>query len=163
MHNPVPTLTRALDALTNLLAKAQSHCAERGISDEVLTGFRLFPDMFPLSRQVQLTCDFSVRCATRLSGSEVPSFPDVEVTFAELKDRIARARAAISDLPDSAFEGAETRTITLKTRSGERSMPGAEYLSGFVLPQVYFHLTTAYNILRHNGVALGKPDYMGAS
>ena len=158
----IPPLDRSLAALAALLAKAEAHCTERKLDPATLIQFRLFPDMFPLARQVQLTCDFAARCAARLSGAEVPSFPDTETTFAELQARVATARAYLATCPADAFKDADAREITLKMRSGDLTMNGTAYRASFAMPQFYFHMTTAYNILRHNGVAVGKMDFMGA-
>jgi hypothetical protein len=162
MQSPVPALTRSLDALAAILAKAEAHCAAANIDPAALLNFRLFPDMLPFTRQVQLTCDFAVRFCARLAGAELPSFPDTETSFAELGARIAAARAHVAGYADSAFAGAETRDIIIKTRRGDLQLTGAVFAASYALPQVYFHMTTAYNILRHNGVVLGKMDFMGA-
>lgn len=162
MHSPVPALARALTALSNILTKAEAHAEARKIEPAALLQFRLFPDMLDFTRQVQLTCDFCVRAAARLSGGDVPSFPDVETSFAALQTRIATAQTYLQGVNTAAFEGAEGREIVLAQRSGEMRMNGQDYYSLYSLPQVYFHLTTAYDILRHNGVEVGKRDYMGA-
>ncbi len=159
----VPPLTRMLTALGTILAKADAHCTARKIDPAALLTARLFPDMFPLTRQVQLTCDFSARATARLSNTEVPSFPDTETTFAELAARISRARDCVTGVDAAAFDGAELRMVTIKLRGQDMQMTGLEYLTIYLLPQVYFHATTAYNILRHNGVELGKGDYMGVT
>ena len=161
MHTPVPALSRILLALSNVLTKADAHCTAHKIDPTVLLTFRLFPDMLPFTRQVQLTCDFSARSVARLSGSDVPSFPDVETTFAELQTRIATAKAYVEGFGAGQFDGAEAREIVLPMRGSEMKMSGADYYTLYSLPQVYFHATTAYNILRHNGVEIGKRDYMG--
>lgn len=160
-HHAIPPMDRALGALSGVLAKAQAHCDDRKVAPEALLAFRLYPDMFPFTRQVQLTCDFAARGAARLAGAEPRAFADTETDFAGLRDRAAAARAYIADFPTAAFEGAEARTVTFRIRSGEVSMTGLDYLRHFVLPQVYFHAATAYAILRHNGVAVGKADYLG--
>jgi uncharacterized protein len=118
--------------------------------------------MLPFTRQVQLTCDFCARSVARLSGSDVPSFPDVETTFAELQTRIATAKTYVESFSPAQFDGSEAREIILQMRGTEVKMSGADYYTLYSLPQVYFHATTAYNILRHNGVEIGKRDYMGA-
>lgn len=158
----IPVYTHFLTALSGLLAKAEAHCSAHNIKPEALLGFRLFPDMFPLTKQVQLACDFATRGADRLTGSEPKSFADTETTFAELQARLAAAQAHLATFKPAQFEGAEGRTITMKMRQGEMSMPGEAFLNNYSMPQFFFHLTTAYNILRHNGVAVGKRDYMGA-
>jgi uncharacterized protein len=156
-------MDRSLAALSNILAKAEAHCEAKGIKPEALLDFRLFPDMFPFTRQVQLTCDFAARAAARLAGAEPKGFPDTETTFAELQARIAAARDYMASFPAEAHDGAATRPVTIKMRGQDVTMPGLEYLTLYSLPQVYFHATTAYNILRHNGVEIGKRDFMGAS
>jgi uncharacterized protein len=158
----IPPLTRTLGALSGILTKAEAHCEARKIDPQALLAFRLFPDMFPFTRQVQLACDFAVRIPPRLCGDDLPSYPDTETSFAELQARVARARADVAGYGPERFEGAADRAITIKTRMAELQMTGLQFLTQYALPQVHFHATTAYNILRHNGVDLGKRDYMGA-
>lgn len=153
---------RFLGALSAVLSKAEAHCTAKGIKPEALLNFRLFPDMLPFTRQVQLTCDFAARATARLAGDDPASFPDTETTFAELQARIAAARAYVAGFGPERLAGAAARPVTLRIRGEERTMTGAEFLSFFSLPQFYFHMTTAYDILRHNGVELGKRDFMGA-
>lgn len=159
----IPVFSQFLTALDKILAKAEAHCEANKIAPEALLEFRLFPDMFPLRRQVQLACDFATRSADRLAGVELRSFPDTEASFAELRARLAAVQAHLAGYSADQFTEAAPRPITVKLRSGDVTMDGARYLSSFALPQFYFHLTTAYNILRHNGVVLGKRDYMGAA
>lgn len=164
MHTQiVPPMDRTLGALSKILTKAEAHCEARGIKPDALLTFRLFPDMFPFTRQVQLTCDFAARAAARLAGAEPKGFPDTEVSFAELQARIAAARAYAASFPASAYEDAATRDVTIKMRGQDVTMPGLQYLTLYSLPQVYFHATTAYNILRHNGIEVGKADFMGVA
>jgi len=158
----IPPSIRMLGALSNILGKAEAHCAAHKIDPQVLLAYRLYPDMLNFTRQVQLACDFSARLASRLAGDDVPSFPDVETSFAELQARIAAVQAHLGSFDPDRFADAATRTITLKLRSGEMVLPGLQFLTLYALPQVYFHATTAYNILRHNGVVLGKADFMAA-
>lgn len=158
----IPPMDRTLGALSGILTKADAHVTAKGIKPEALLTFRLFPDMFPLTRQVQLACDFGARAAARLAGAEPMGFPDTEATFAELQARISAARAYMATFPASAYDGADTRTVTIKMRGQDVSMPGLAYLTMYSQPQFHFHATTAYNILRHNGVEVGKADYMGA-
>jgi uncharacterized protein len=158
----VPPLTRSLTALGSILDKAEGHFQEQGWDSSVMIGYRLYPDMLPFARQVQLTCDFAARMAARLCGHEPQSFPDVENTLSELITRVQTAKAYIAGFKPEAFEGAETRQIVIKLRGGERSFSGLDYAMSFALPQFYFHMATAYDILRHNGVPLGKADFMGA-
>lgn len=158
----IPPLTRSLTALGAILAKADAHCAAQKIDPAALTTFRLFPDMLPFTKQVQLACDFACRTPARLTGADVPSHPDTETTLEELKLRVATALAYVGTFTEAAFAGADSREITLKMRHGELQFTGQVFLSEFALPNFYFHATTAYNILRHNGVVLGKADFMGA-
>ncbi len=158
----IPPMDRTLGALSGILAKADAHCAAKTIKPEALLTFRLFPDMLPFTRQVQLACDFAARAAARLAGAEPQNFPDTETTFAELQARITAARAYMATFAASAYDGAETRPVTIKMRGQDVTMPGMAYLTLYSLPQFHFHATTAYNILRHNGVEIGKADYMGA-
>lgn len=159
----IPPMDRTLGALSAILAKAEAHCDAKAIKPEALLTFRLFPDMFPFIRQVQLTCDFAARAAARLAGAEPKGFPDTEVTFADLQARIAAARAYMAEFPASAYAAAGTRQVTIKMRGEDVTMPGAQYLTMYSLPQFHFHAVTAYNILRHNGVEVGKRDFMGAA
>lgn len=158
----VPPMDRTLGALSAILAKAEAHCVSENIPPEALLTFRLFPDMFPLTRQVQLACDFAARAAARLAGEEPRSFPDTETTFEGLQARISATRAYMAEFPASAHEGAENRPITIKMRGNDVTMPGLNYLTMYSVPQFHFHCATSYNILRHNGVKIGKRDYMGA-
>jgi hypothetical protein len=158
----VPPMDRSLAALSAILAKAEAHCEARGIQPDALLTFRLFPDMFPFTRQVQLTCDFAARAAARLAGAEPKGFPDTETTFAELRARIAATRDYMSSFPAQSHDGAATRPVTIRMRGQDVTMTGLDYLTLYALPQVYFHAATAYDILRHNGVELGKRDFMGA-
>lgn len=157
------TFDRFLAALSAILTKAETHCEARSISPDALLQFRLFPDMFPFTAQVQLACDFAARASARLAGDTPRSFADTEATFAELQARIRAARDYIHGFGPERFAGAETRVITFPSGGREMQLSGADYLSLYALPQFHFHMTTAYNILRHNGVQIGKADYMGVS
>jgi len=159
----VPVYIHFLKALSGVLAKAEAHCEAQKITPEALSGARLFPDMLPFTRQVQLTTDFAARCTDRLAGREPRSFPDTETSFAELRARIAAVIAHLEGFTPQDFDGAEAREIVVKTRAGELRMPGAAFLETYSKPQFFFHMTTAYDLLRHNGVALGKRDFMGAA
>lgn len=152
-----------LAGLAKFLAKAQAHCAGRKIDPAAMLGMRLFPDMFTLARQVQLTTDFAKGPAARLAGMEVPSYPDVETTFEQLQERIARTIAFLDSIPAAAFEGAEARMIEIKVGGQPMSFRGDDYLVNFATPNFYFHLVTAYALLRHGGVEIGKRDFMGAA
>lgn len=162
-HRSVAVYDRFLGALSKILTKAEAHCEAKSIKPEAMLTFRLFPDMFPFVRQVQLTCDFAARGAARLAGQEPKSFPDTEVSFADLQARIQAARGYIAGFDAGLYDGAGARTILLKMRGNEVQMTGEDFLNLYSMPQFHFHLTTAYNILRHNGVEVGKGDYMGAA
>ena len=160
-HIILPML-RGLDALSAILAKAKSHCESQGIDQAALLNARLFPDMLPFTRQVQLVADFTRRGPDRLCGRTTESVPDTETSFAELRARLASARAYNASFTPADFEGAATREVILPLRSGERLMSGIDFLTGIVLPNFYFHMATAYDLLRHNGVVIGKADFLGA-
>jgi hypothetical protein len=158
----VPVFRQMLGGLDGVLAKAETHAADRKIDANALLQARLFPDMFPLARQVQIACDFAKSVPARLSGVEVPAYDDTEQTFAELRARIARTLAFIDGLDAAQFVGSEDREIVLRPGTPkERKIGGHAYLMAYGLPQFFFHVTTAYDLLRHNGVELGKKDYMG--
>lgn len=158
----VPALLRTLTNLRHLLEKAAAHAEAKKIDSAVFVSSRLYPDMFPLSSQVQIACDNSKGCVARLTGVEAPKFEDKETTLAELIARIDKTLAFVQSVAPASFEGSEARAIELKTPRGSLHFKGWDYLRVFVLPNVYFHVVTAYNILRHNGVELGKFDYLGA-
>jgi uncharacterized protein len=159
----VPVFSQMLTALSAVLKKAENHVAEKNIDPNALLQARLFPDMFPLVRQVQIATDFSKGVTSRLAGADVPSWPDTEVTFADLQALIAKALAHIGSFDAAQFEGSENKEIVLRPGTPkEKKLVGSAYLHHYGLPQFYFHVTTAYAILRHNGVDIGKRDYMGA-
>jgi uncharacterized protein len=158
----VPTATRMLGNLSAILDKGAAFAEKKQVEQTVLTSARLAPDMFTLARQVQIACDITKGGAARLSGTDVPKHEDTETTFAELKARIDKTLAFIKSVPADKFKGSEEREITLQTRRGDLKFNGLSYLRDFVLPNMYFHITTTYDILRHNGVELGKSDYIGA-
>lgn len=158
----VPVLTRALGNLDALLTKGEEHAAAQGLDLSELTTARLAPDMFPLTGQVQSASDSAKFAVARLTGTEAPSFADTETTFDELHQRIANTLAFIASVDPAAFEGSETRAIVTRSRRGERHFVGQSYLLTFALPNFFFHITTAYDILRHKGVPVGKSDYLGA-
>ena len=159
----VPVLARALRNLAAVLRKGEAHAAARNIDRAVLLGYRLAPDMFPLTRQVQIASDTAKGCIARLAGVDVPSYPDDETTFAQLLARIDRTIAFIEGFEPAQVDGSEQKPVTLKMRTGEINFQGLTYLFEFVLPNVYFHSTTTYAILRHCGVELGKRDFLGAT
>lgn len=150
-----------LKALSAILKKAEAHCEARKIDPNAILQARLFPDMFPFTRQVQLVSDFAKGMGARLAGIAVPSYADEEKTFAELQTRIAKTIEFLGTLKNEQFTDAARRTVTIKVGGHDMSFAGAQYLSGYAMPNFYFHLTTAYNILRHNGIELGKKDFMG--
>jgi hypothetical protein len=156
-----PRFANTLGNLAVVLDKAQAHCEARKIDPLILTGFRLYPDMFPFSRQVQIACDTAKGATARLAGVEIPKHEDTERTFPELKARIAKTLDFLQSVKAERVEGSEEKEIVLQMRSGERRYGALQYLLGHALPNFYFHVTTAYNILRHNGVELGKQDYLG--
>jgi hypothetical protein len=158
----VPPSIRALTSQVAILERDVAHCEARKIDPSVLVGARLFPDMFPLSRQVQIATDVAKGGAARLAGQAPPAYEDTESTFAELIARVHKTIAYLKTFSPEQLDGTEDKVITLKMRNGERQFHGMAYVQSFVLPNVYFHVTTAYNILRHNGVEIGKQDFLGA-
>ena len=157
----VPVFIHALNNLAAILEKGRTHAEAKKIDASVLPNLRLFVDMFPLSRQVQIASDIARGGAARLAGLEMPAYEDSEKTVPELIERLRKTVAFLQTLKPEQFEGGEDKTVTWQTRSGSKSMQGLPYLNKHVLPNVYFHVTTAYNILRHNGVELGKKDFLG--
>jgi hypothetical protein len=157
----VPVFAQYLDALAAVLRKAEDHATAKKIAPEVLLGLRLAPDMLPLSRQVQIACDFAKNTSGRLAGAETPKFADEEKTFAELHERIAKTKAFAAGLPEADFAEAASRKVTFPIAGKTFEMDGADYLHTFAMPNFFFHMTTAYGILRANGVDLGKRDFMG--
>jgi hypothetical protein len=157
-----PRFANTLRNLSAILDKAQAYAEAKKLDPAALTQARLFPDMFPLVRQVQIACDTAKGAVARLAGLEVPKHEDTEQTFAELKARIAKTLDFVESAKPAQLDGAEEKEITLKMRSGDVKYKGLQYLLGHAYPNFYFHVTTAYNILRHNGVEVGKKDYIGA-
>jgi hypothetical protein len=157
----IPTFVRGLQNLSAILAKAEAYATAKKIEPSVLVNARLAPDMFPLSRQVQIASDGVKGCAARLAGIEVPSFPDTESTFSELQERIAKTIKFIQGVKPAQIDGSEDRTVTLKMGGQEKNFQGQPYLLDFVIPNFYFHITAAYAILRHNGLDIGKKDFLG--
>ena len=162
MHQAsAPRFANTLRNLSVILDKAQAHCEAKKIEPAALTQARLFPDMFSFTRQVQIACDTAKGAVARLAGVEVPKHEDTEQTFAELKARIAKTVDFVQSIGAAKIDGSEGREVVLKMRSGEVKFTGLQYLMGHALPNFYFHVTTAYNILRHNGVEIGKRDFIG--
>ena len=158
----IPVFIRGLDVLVSLIAKAETHAEEKGLGDTDITSTRLIEDMLPFTGQIQRASDTSKLSAVRLSGVEAPSFDDTETTFAELRERLTKTLAYLKSVDQSTLEGSETREVTLKQRAGEITFSGSDYLFLFGLPNFYFHVVTAYDILRQLGAPVGKLDYLGA-
>ena len=156
-----PRLANMLRNLDAILTRAQAHATAKKIDPAVLLAARLFPDMLPFVKQVQIATDHAKGCVARLAGIEVPKFEDNEQSFEELRARIAKIIAFVESVPAAQIDGSEEREISLKAGGKEMSFKGLPYLLGYALPNFYFHLVTAYNILRHNGVEIGKRDYIG--
>jgi hypothetical protein len=157
----VPVFRQMLGSLSAILDKAESHAAARKIEPKVLLQARLYPDMFPVARQVQIAADFAKGACARLAGVEVPRYEDTEQTFGELKERIEKTLAFIDGLPREAIGSSQERDISITVAGNAREFKGQPYLLHYVLPNFYFHTTTAYAILRHNGVEIGKRDFIG--
>ena len=159
----VPVLKQMLSALSDVLKKAEDHAAAKNIDPNAYLGARLFPDMFPLTRQVQIATDFAKGITSRLAGAEVPSWENTEVTFADLQALIAKTLAHVGSFTPEQFEQSEAREIVLRPGTPkEKKLSGSAYLLHYGLPQFFFHVTTSYAILRHNGIEVGKRDYMGS-
>jgi hypothetical protein len=158
----VPVFKQQLGGLDGLLEKAEAHAAARKIDPAVLLQARLFPDMYPFTKQVQIAADFAKGAPARLAGIEVPSYEDNEQTFADLRARIAKTLAFIDTIKPEQIDGSEDREIVVFPGTPrEMKFPGQTYLLHFALPNFYFHVTTAYALLRHNGLELGKRDFIG--
>ena len=166
MTVPISTLIKdagnqTLGALGGILKKGAEHAAAMKIPEEVLLNYRLFPDMFPLTRQVQIATDTLTRGAARLAGTDLPAFPDIETSFAQLVERTQKANAYVQAASAEAMDARCHTVVNIPVGGGqEMPMTCAAYLQSFVFPNLYFHAATTYNILRHNGVALGKRDYL---
>lgn len=158
----IPMLTRGLTNLSALLDKAAAHAAAKKFDSAVLAQSRLFPDMLPLVRQVQIACDTAKGGAGRLAGVEVPKHEDTEATFADLKARVAKTLDFVKSIGAAQMKDAENRHIEIKFTNGSWKFTGIAYLSDFVLPNFYFHISIAYALLRKAGVEIGKSDYLGA-
>lgn len=158
----VPALLQILGSMSTILDKAAQHCTERKIEPSAILSFRLSPDMFPFTRQIQIMTDQAKGCMARLAGVEVPAYSDTEASFEELKARIAKTVAFVKSFQPGQIEGSETREVVLKVGGNDMKFTGSQYLVNFVLPNFYFHATTAYDILRHCGLQIGKRDFLGA-
>lgn len=157
----IPVFTRMLGNLSKLLDKAAADAEARKFEPSILLESRLYPDMFPLVKQVQLACDFAKGAAARLAGVPVPAFPDEERTIVELKERIAKVITFVDSVPKADVDAGVDRDVTIKMRDHSVEMKGLDYLNRMAMPNFYFHVATAYAILRHNGVAVGKRDFVG--
>lgn len=157
----VPRFVNILGNLAGILDKAQAHADAKKLDPVALTSYRLFPDMLPMTKQVQIACDAAKGAAARLAGIEIPSFEDNETTLADLKARIAKTLAFLQTVTPAQIDGSEDKVIVIKRGDKETRYSGMQYPLGHALPNFYFHVTTTYNILRHNGVELGKRDYLG--
>ena len=153
-------LKRVLNNLAHILTKGEEYADTKKIEHAVLLNARLFPDMYPIIRQVQIATDMSKGAAARLAGLEVPKYEDDEMTFADLQARISKTLAFINSVTPEQLVGSATRDITITVRKVDLHFSGQDYLLKWVMPNVYFHATTTYNILRHNGCELGKPDFL---
>ena len=157
----VPAFVQILTALSTILKKAAAHAEAKKIDPSVFINARIAPDMFPLSRQVQIATDHAKGAAARLAGVDVPSFADTETTFDELQARIAKTLDFVKGIKQSQYDGGFDRDVTLTIAGQKMTWKGGVYLHQFALPNFYFHVTAAYAILRHNGVEIGKRDFLG--
>jgi hypothetical protein len=160
----VPAFLQILGSLSGILSKAETHCAAKNIKPEVLLSARLYPDMLPLSKQIQLACDFSSKGCARLAHVDVPSTPDTETTFEELRQRLAKTSDYLKKFTPAQFEGADQREVTFPAGPDKTlTLKGQEFLNRVAFPNFYFHAATAHGILRHNGVEIGKRDFLGVA
>jgi hypothetical protein len=157
----VPALKHMLNNLAAILKKSAEHAASKKIDPSVFVNARLFPDMLPLFKQIQIATDQAKGCAARLAGVDIPKFEDTESTFDELQARIAKTIAFLGGFKADQIDGSEAREIAFQLHETKLEFTGQQYLLSWVLPNFYFHVTTAYNILRHNGVDIGKRDFLG--
>ena len=162
-QSSVPVLMRSLTNLVNILKKGAAHADAKGIEPTVLVSARLYPDMFPLSKQVQIASDVARRGVARLAGLDAPAEEDTETTFEQLIERLQRSMAYLESISAEQLANSADKTVDVPIGKGQTmTMQGWPFLTFFVLPNVYFHVTTAYDILRHNGVEIGKRDFLGA-
>jgi hypothetical protein len=157
----VPRFINILGNLANILDKAQAHVEAKKIAEGTLPGYRLFPDMLPMTSQVQIACDSAKGVVARLAGIDIPVFEDNEKTLADLKARVAKTIAFIQTITPAQIDGTEEKDIVIKRGEKETHYKGMQFLLGHAVPNFYFHVTTTYNILRHNGVEIGKRDFLG--
>ena len=156
-----PRFANTLNNLAAILDKAKAHATAKKIDEQVMLSLRLYPDMFALARQVQIACDSAKGAVARLAGVEIPKHEDTEKTFDELKERIAKTLAFIATVKAAQIDGSEEKEVVLKLQGRDVPFKGMQYLLGFAWPNFYFHTVTAYDILRHNGVEIGKQDFIG--
>lgn len=161
MQNPVPSFIHSLTALSSCLTKAEAHAEAKRLKPDVIPNLRMVADMLPLTRQVTIATDHAKGASARLAGIEVPPFADTETSLPELQARIQKTIDFLKTIPDGAFENAEARTITVKAGPRELTFPAVQYYHSYAVPNFYFHMTTAYNIMRSNGVEIGKVDFLG--
>ena len=160
----VSAYLQTLTSLSGLLTKAEAHCEAKKIQPEVMLNARLYPDMLPFTRQIQLACDFASKGSARISHSEVPSTPDIEKTFAELHQRLSNTIAYLKTFKPEQFDGADTKDVTFPTGPNTTAtLKGQDFINRVSFPQFYFHAAIAHGILRHNGVEIGKRDFLGAA
>ena len=162
MHSAsVPVFVRMFANATRWLDKAEAHAREKKFEPEVYLSARLAPDMLPLAKQIQIACDAAKFCVARLAGAESPKFEDSETTLEALRERIRKTADYVQSVPAAQIDGSDDKDISVPRRDGSITMKGEAYLKHFVLPNFFFHLTTTYALLRHNGVELGKIDFLG--
>ena len=159
----VPAFLQILGSLSGILTKADAHCKARNIQPDVLLGARLYPDMLPFTRQIQLVSDFAAKSCARLTHSEVPSTPDTEKTFDELKQRLSKTIDYVRAFKPEQFDGAGQRDVSFPVGPNTMTLKGQQFLNNFVFPNFYFHAATAHGILRQNGVEIGKRDFLGVN
>jgi hypothetical protein len=160
----VPAFLQILGSLSGLLTKAEAHCEAKKIQPDVLLGARLYPDMLPLTKQIQMASDFAAKTCARLTGSEVPVTPDTEKTFGELKQRLAKTVDYVNSFTPAQFDGGDAKDVTFPIGpNNSLTLKGQQFVSRFAFPNFYFHATTAHGILRHNGVEIGKRDFLGVN
>ena len=157
----VPRFVNILGNLSNILDKTQAHIDAKKIADASFTAFRLFPDMLPMTTQVQIACDAAKGVVARLAGVDIPAFSDDETTIAQLKARVAKTIAFIQTITPAQLDGTEDKDIVIKRGEKETHYKGMQFLLGHAIPNFYFHVSTTYSILRHNGVEIGKRDFLG--
>jgi uncharacterized protein len=158
----IPVRSLGLTNISHMIDKAVAHAEERKFDSSVLAQARLFPDMFPFTRQVQIACDMAKGCAARLAGVEIPKYEDKEATMAELKTRVAKTRAFVESVKASQFDNSATREIVISNPNNTLKFTGLSYVMTYALPNFYFHGSMVYALLRHNGVEIGKRDFLGA-